>query len=113
MCCARVPNEHRAARAIAPARIMSLTIPFLRASSPIKKREVADDESYYSWEEEEDKKQRKEVLSTLASAIRAKSQWYFKILQQKELPNKWTKEAQVEEGDDLEILFRYVRSCGT
>jgi hypothetical protein len=87
---------------------MSLALPFLRAGSPIKKPEVADDDSlsYSSWQEEEDKKERSETLNALASAIRSKPQWYFKILQQKELVDKWTGEAQLEGGDDLDDLFR-------
>jgi hypothetical protein len=83
---------------------MSLAIPFLRAGSPIR----TDKEQTGSWQEHLRKTERKEAVDGFGSAIRAKPQWYFKILQQKELADKWVKEAQIEAGDDLDGLIRYV-----
>jgi hypothetical protein len=83
---------------------MSLAIPFLRAGSPI----ITDKEQNDYWQEQLGKRERKEAVDGFGSAIRAKPQWYFKILQQKELADKWVKEAQIEAGDDLNSLIRYV-----
>jgi hypothetical protein len=85
---------------------MSLAIPFPRAGSPFKLREMTNEEENEHWQEQLRKTERKEAVDGFGSAIRAKPQWYFKILQQKELADKWVKEAQIEAGDDLDGLFR-------
>jgi hypothetical protein len=84
---------------------MSLAIPFLRAGSPITQKQMTSEERN---EYRNEKIMRKAVIDWLETAIRAKPQWHFKILQQKELADKWVKEAQIEAGDDLDGLLRYV-----
>jgi hypothetical protein len=89
---------------------MSLALPFLRAGSPIQRPEGPEGETYHDWQQKEKREQRDEALNAFASAVRAKPRWYFEILQQKELSNKWKEEAQIEGGDDLESLLRYVEA---
>jgi hypothetical protein len=87
---------------------MSLAIPFLRAGSPIAHKQMTNKEKDEYQNKQRSKEYWKEVVDWLETAIRAKPQWYFKILQQKELADKWVKEAGIEAGDDSDGLLRYV-----
>jgi hypothetical protein len=53
-------------------------------------------------------KNEKRAVDTFVNVIRAKPHWHFEILQQKELVIKWIEEAHLEEGSDLDVMFRYV-----
>jgi hypothetical protein len=81
---------------------------FMRAGSPHppqleSDRDAEDYEDPYDVEVR--KGTRRSQLAALAKEIRAKSQWYFKIIQQKDLVEKWVVESQLEDGADLQELI--------
>jgi hypothetical protein len=46
-------------------------------------------------------------LSTFADAVRNKERWYFKILKQSELAQKWRLEAGLEDKPEVQALITY------
>jgi hypothetical protein len=51
-------------------------------------------------------RQRREQLDAFARAVRGKENWALKICDARNLSAKWTAEAQLEEGTDLEATIR-------
>jgi hypothetical protein len=82
---------------------------FLRAGSPHPPELESETRTDgYRWPEEveEERQTRQEKLNRFAQLIRAKSQWYSKILKQKDLTDKWILESAIEDGPDLRELIR-------
>jgi hypothetical protein len=87
---------------------MNVPAPFLRTGSPTPNKHD-DDEEYNEWEERVRQAARRESLDGFMNAVRAKPQWFFKILEQRGLAEKWVGEAQLENGEDLSERVRYAR----
>lgn len=82
---------------------------FKRAGSPHPPEiRSADREDDYRYPEdlEEERQARQQDLDRFAQLIRAKSRWFSKILQQRDLTEKWISESGIEDGPDLRGLIR-------